>query len=333
FELYHPSGRASIGVRRFPGTASVTPPSYVQLIDWGNGEHISCRGSRGECLVTAGSDPANGWGPFEAELFLQRTDGTVLRLAHHRSTSCGYWVQPRGSVSRDGRYVIFASDWGRETGRDGCSGGQELGRGDVYIIDLRNERSNSRPVAAPDIYSANQGATLAVDAPGVLANDTDSDRDPLTARLISGPSRGSLTLNPDGSFSYRPDNGFTGIDSFTYRASDDSAQSDAATVTIRVSSFDVCLQDDASGDVMLLNSTTGDYRFTACNSGLELSGQGRVKIKKKGCVISLRDSQSDRDVRATFNNCRSKGSATITGQGRSFQITDSATNNNVCACR
>lgn len=333
FELYHPSGRASIGVRRFPGTASVSPPVYVQLIDWGNGEHISCRGPRGECLVTAGSDPANGWGPFEAELFLQRTDGTVLRLAHHRSTSCGYWVQPRASISRDGRYVIFASDWGRETGRIGCGGGQELGRGDAYLIDLRNERTNTPPVAAPDSYSVSEGATLTVNAPGVLANDTDSDSDSLTARLISGPSRGSLTLNADGSFSYRPDSGFTGADSFTYTANDNSAQSNAATATIMVSSFDVCLQDDTSGDVLLISSTAGDYRFTACGAGSTLSGTGRVKVKKKGCVISLKDTRSDRDVRATFNNCKSKGSASVTWQGRTFQIADSATTNNACACR
>jgi hypothetical protein len=287
---------------------------------------------RGECLVTAGSDPANGWGPFEAELFLQRTDGTVLRLAHHRSTSCGYWVQPRASVSRDGRYVVFASDWGRETGRSGCSGGDDLGRGDVYIIDLMGGRANTPPVAAPDRYSASQGATLTISAPGVLANDTDSDGDPLTARLMNGPSRGNLMLNADGSFAYTPDAGFTGADSFTYTANDSAAQSNTATVTITVSPFDVCLQDDASGDALMMNSTTGDYRFTACGASFTLSGTGRVKLKKKGCVISLKDSRSDRDVKASFNRCRNKGSAAVAAQGRTFHITDSRTTDNACAC-
>ena len=74
--------------------------------------------------------------PFEVELFLQYTDGSVRRLVHHRSSTCGYWVQPRASLSRDGRYVVFASDWGLETGQDGCAGGDELGRGDPYLIDL-----------------------------------------------------------------------------------------------------------------------------------------------------------------------------------------------------
>ena len=41
-------------------------------------------------------------------------------------------------------------------------------------------------------------------APGVLANDTDPDGDPLTAVLVTGPSHGTLTLNANGSFTYTP---------------------------------------------------------------------------------------------------------------------------------
>lgn len=153
FELYHPSGNLSIGVRALPGTADASPPTYVQVLDWGNGEHISCRGPKGVCLVTAGTDSGNGWGPFEGELFLQRTGGTVLRLVHHRSSSCGYWVQPRASISRDGRYVVFASDWGRQLG---CGDdGDGLGRGDAYIMDLWT--STPTPAATPTATAAAVG--------------------------------------------------------------------------------------------------------------------------------------------------------------------------------
>src|SRR5205814_8549496 len=44
-------------------------------------------------------------------------------------------------------------------------------------------------------------------APGVLSNDTDPDGDRLSAQLVSGPARGTLHLNPDGSFSYLPNGG------------------------------------------------------------------------------------------------------------------------------
>lgn len=133
FELAGPppdNDRPALGMRVLPGNATFSPPIYLQVLDWGNGEHISCRGPNGVCLVTAGSLASNGWNPFEAELFLQYTDGSVSRLAHHRSSSCAYWVQPRATISRDGRYVAFASDWGRELD---CG---DLGRGDPFIIDL-----------------------------------------------------------------------------------------------------------------------------------------------------------------------------------------------------
>ena len=57
-------------------------------------------------------------------------------------------------------------------------------------------------------------------APGVLANDTDADSDPLTAIKASDPAHGALTLNSNGSFTYVPTTGYTGPDSFTYRAID-----------------------------------------------------------------------------------------------------------------
>ncbi|NDJ85736.1 MAG: hypothetical protein GYB66_07610 [Chloroflexi bacterium] len=129
----HPSGRLALGMRDLPGTATVAVPTYLTELEWGLAGHISCRGPAGMCLVTTYSDPADGWFPFEGEVFFQYTDGRVVRLAHHHSTACGYWVQPRASVSRDGRYVVFASDWGRA---NAC---EDLGRGDPYVLDVPSD--------------------------------------------------------------------------------------------------------------------------------------------------------------------------------------------------
>jgi VCBS repeat-containing protein len=69
----------------------------------------------------------------------------------------------------------------------------------------------------------------------ILVNDTDADLDPLTAIQVTGPSNASaFTFNSDGTFSYTPNNGFSGQDTFTYKANDGTADSNVATVTITV---------------------------------------------------------------------------------------------------
>src|SRR5207248_10823934 len=94
---------------------------------------------------------------------------------------------------------------------------------------------NRAPVANVDAYTTVQDIPLAINAAaGVLANDTDVDGDPLTAALVTSVAHGSLTLNADGSFTYSPVAGYSGPDSFTYRANDGTADSNTATVSLTV---------------------------------------------------------------------------------------------------
>jgi VCBS repeat-containing protein len=101
---------------------------------------------------------------------------------------------------------------------------------------------NDLPDTQADGYQAVFGTELVVSAAeGLLANDSDVESPNLTAVAGTGPAHGELTLNSDGSFTYTPDLGFKGVDTFTYFASDGSAQSPATTVTITVQSFTVYL--------------------------------------------------------------------------------------------
>lgn len=109
-------------------------------------------------------------------------------------------------------------------------------------IIVREE--NAIPVAGDDAFTFDDGSDLTVDAPGVLANDWDGDyhpeyeskgnspTDPLSAKLVTGPDHGALTLNPDGSFIYTADGSFSGRDSFAYQTSDSHVDSNVATVWI-----------------------------------------------------------------------------------------------------
>ena len=106
-----------------------------------------------------------------------------------------------------------------------------------HVRDADLQRGRRRPTRRRrrrTMPTASAGATLGVAAPGVLGNDSDADGDALTAVLASGPASGSLALNGDGSFSYTPNAGFAGTDSFTYRAFDGALYSNSATVSITV---------------------------------------------------------------------------------------------------
>jgi VCBS repeat-containing protein len=99
--------------------------------------------------------------------------------------------------------------------------------------------TNTAPIVVADSYTVIQGNTLVVAAAGVLANDTDPEGQAIAVadpRPVSGPFHGSLTLNPDGSFTYTPDPDYSGPDTFTYGATDGDLTSTAATVTITVAS-------------------------------------------------------------------------------------------------
>ena len=93
---------------------------------------------------------------------------------------------------------------------------------------------NDPPTAQPNAYATAEDQALTAPSPGVLGNDSDPDDDPLSAVLASGPANGALDLRADGSFTYTPAADFAGTDSFTYRASDGTATSAPATVTITV---------------------------------------------------------------------------------------------------
>ena len=67
---------------------------------------------------------------------------TVWRFAQHRSnvgsdadpSTLSFWYTPRPNVSRDGRFVIFTSNWEKTLGKDSRDG---MFRQDVFLVQLR----------------------------------------------------------------------------------------------------------------------------------------------------------------------------------------------------
>ncbi|MFK8030234.1 MAG: Ig-like domain-containing protein [Gammaproteobacteria bacterium] len=133
---------------------------------------------------------------------------------------------------------------------------------EFMLADLRTLRDNAFRLAIDDAYETS-GALSVSAFNGLLANDVsqpgriDNQERMVDMSFTSSvdyapPSNGEVTMAADGSFTYTPDPGFTGVDSFDYRliarvddspnpVGDPSVRSLPATVVIRVG-------DDPDGD-------------------------------------------------------------------------------------
>ncbi|MCP4687086.1 MAG: PQQ-binding-like beta-propeller repeat protein, partial [Desulfobacterales bacterium] len=99
-------------------------------------------------------------------------------------------------------------------------------------------QTNAPPTASEDAYSVTEGRSITAAAPGVLVNDSDPEKDALTAILVTDASHGDLSLNPDGSFVYQHDGGETAGDAFTYKAGDGANESAPAEVRLTILGVD-----------------------------------------------------------------------------------------------
>ncbi len=88
---------------------------------------------------------------------------------------------------------------------------------------------NSAPVAQAITVSTNEDVT----ATGTVTA-TDAEGDTLTFSVTAQPTHGSLTLAPNGAFTYTPTANFNGSDSFSFKANDGTLDSAPALISITV---------------------------------------------------------------------------------------------------
>ena len=167
------------------------------------------------------------------------------------------------------------------------------------VVDI-----NYAPVASADSYTINEGASLSLVSPGVLANDADADTaDNLTVSLVSDVSFGTLTLNSDGSFSYTHDGSETSAtDSFVYEVSDGNGGTDTATVT-----FDITPSND---------SPNASPDFYSVDEG------GVLSIATiDGVLVNDSDDEGD-PISAVLVSSTSNGSLTLNSDGSFSYVHD-----------
>ena len=147
---------------------------------------------------------------------------TIVTSPQHGSLSANgdgsFTYTPTAGYSGPDSFTYTASD-GRLTSN-------------TATVSLAINPAAQPPQAAPDSYSSPQDTLLTVGVKGVLANDYSPQGDALTAQIVANASKGTVSLNADGSFTYAPQAGFVGSDSFSYRARDAHGLSSNVTTAV-----------------------------------------------------------------------------------------------------
>ncbi|QDT04437.1 Pentaxin family protein [Rubripirellula lacrimiformis] len=103
-------------------------------------------------------------------------------------------------------------------------------------VDISIQAVNDTPINSSSVtVSTLAGNSIQRDAAnGVLVGASDVDGDSLTAVMVTGPSSGSVVLNPDGSWTYNPAAGFIGSVSFDFSVNDGMVGSATSRITVEV---------------------------------------------------------------------------------------------------
>ena len=177
------------------------------------------------------------------------------------------------------------------------SASDPLSTSNVATVSITVSPVNDPPVAVNDTYALSANATLSVAAPGVLANDSDVDGDPLTVTLVTAPAHGAVTLSANGAFSYTPAANYAGTDTFTYSVRDPSLSSALATVSLSVSGATLVTSTNTIGfGNQAVGTTSSAKSIVLINNGTTAAALTSVSIsgtnagdfsQTNGCGVSV----------------------------------------------
>ncbi|MCE8546801.1 tandem-95 repeat protein [Ruegeria pomeroyi] len=151
-------------------------------------------------------------------------------------------------------------------------------------VTVEVEAVNDDPIAAPDTFVVGEDGSV---AGSVLENDSDIEGDALAVVLTTAPTHGTLTMLPDGRFTYAPDANFTGTDSFVYTVSDGNGGADTATVTVTVTGVNdapvavddtVSVAEDGSVSIAVLGNDSDPDGDSLTVSGASDPANGSVVV-------------------------------------------------------
>jgi hypothetical protein len=169
----------------------------------------------------------------------------------------------RGPSGSDSFRLYFGGESGRVSGEFVTAGLRVTYEGAGYFrFAMAIDVVNDPPQAVDDTFIVYENSTFS--SGNLIANDIDPDS-LLTVNPVplQGVQHGELLLRPDGTFVYKPNQGFDGVDGFVYQISDGEFSSQA-TVTLEV----VNVNEPPRGEVVIVGEVREDALLTADTSTL-----------------------------------------------------------------
>lgn len=126
-------------------------------------------------------------------------------------------------ISADGRFVAFSSD------ADNLSGEDDNAHSNIFRRDILGGPPRCSDTSANALHNTSTPVSLTC---------VDDDGDAVTRVIVSGPAHGTLGAidQAAGTVTYTPANGYSGPDSFTFRATDATGTSNVSTASVTVAS-------------------------------------------------------------------------------------------------
>ncbi len=150
------------------------------------------------------------------------------------------------------------------------NGGTDTGTHTVYVTPV-----NDAPVANDDLDSTEFETPVTID---VLFNDTDPDGDLLEILGTPTSADGTVVVNPDGTITFTPNDGFEGSAFINYAVTDGNGGTDTAVVTVVVAENDNPLDGIVQGtngdDVIDINYVGDPHGDQVDHNDEILAGEG-----------------------------------------------------------
>ncbi|MDY6991586.1 MAG: Ig-like domain-containing protein [Pseudomonadota bacterium] len=163
----------------------------------------------------------------------------------------------------------------------------------------QNKTSDPATVTIPIVATSqnqapntqNDNATTQMDTPVTLPllsqlSDPDNNLAPESLNIKTPPANGQVVINPDGSVTYTPAAGFSGVDSFTYEICDTEGLCSTATMVVTISAD----SDTPAPDKKILSlSVAGSGSVESIPAAIECRQQGGecVALLDTGTPVEL----------------------------------------------